>query len=321
MDISSWAITADANSSIDAINIAENCPYSNLNNMGRAIMANIRAELMSQTATVTAQTLTTISGIGKVQPIVGIGATVEGFATAVTGMERNLNVLGGFLAKNSASLQIDGGANYTAVTGDTLSMRSLGGGVWRMRPEPVSGLPVVNPPTNIGKHLLPVSAAGITPATTSGAKSNLTETTNNKVNYNSVDFDGSAQEFGLFQIAMPSSWDEGVITYEVDWTYNATATGTGVSFALQGLALSDNDAIDTAYGTGVTVTDTLLGSGQKHTTAESATVTVGGSPAPGDMVLFRLARNPSDAADTMTSDAQVLGVRVFINTDALTDTA
>lgn len=42
MAVSDWSSTAANNTTIDGINIAENCPAGNLNGMGRAIMANVK---------------------------------------------------------------------------------------------------------------------------------------------------------------------------------------------------------------------------------------------------------------------------------------
>ena len=51
-----------------------------------------------------------------------------------------------------------------------------------------------------------------------------------------------------FQIAFPKSWNEGTITFQAYWTTTATDTD-GVAWGLQGVAVSDNDTIDVAYGT------------------------------------------------------------------------
>lgn len=42
MAVSDWSTNAALNTTIDGVNIAENCPPANLNNMGRSIMAAVR---------------------------------------------------------------------------------------------------------------------------------------------------------------------------------------------------------------------------------------------------------------------------------------
>ena len=42
MSVSDWSATADENTSIDGINIAEHCPAKNINNALRAVMASVK---------------------------------------------------------------------------------------------------------------------------------------------------------------------------------------------------------------------------------------------------------------------------------------
>ena len=81
-----------------------------------------------------------------------------------------------------------------------------------------------------------------------------------------------------------------------------------MNWECQGLALSDDDALDTAFGTLQEVTDTLLATGDVHVTAETSAITIAGSPVAGDWVQFKIARDPNN--DTNTSDARLMGVRI-----------
>jgi hypothetical protein len=86
------------------------------------------------------------------------------------------------------------------------------------------------------------------------------------------------------------------------------------------VALTDNEAIDTAWGTAVVVTDDCQGAaGEVYVTAESAAVTIAGTPADDDLVFFRVFRDVSDANDDATEDALLIGVKLFYTTDALND--
>jgi len=134
-----------------------------------------------------------------------------------------------------------------------------------------------------------------------------------------LDFDASADEHAQFQIAMPTMWNEGTITFQVYWCSTATDTD-GVSWALQGVACSDSDTIDVAYGTAVVVDDANLSAAEDLcVTAESGALTIGGSPAANDMCFFRVFRDVSDSNDTAAEDARLIGVKIFLTTDAGND--
>lgn len=168
-----------------------------------------------------------------------------------------------------------------------------------------------------GKHMIPIVAGAMQSATTNGAASGTVETTTNKVLYRTLDFDASTQEFAGFVIPMPKSWNESTVTFRARWT--AASSSGNVIWALQAVSVSDDDALDTAYGTEQTVTDTLLATGDLHITSESSAITIAGTPAEGDLVMFRIKRNAADVGDTLAADARLLAVDLFITTNAGTD--
>lgn len=156
------------------------------------------------------------------------------------------------------------------------------------------------------KRGLYVPASGMFAATTSGAASGQLETSSNKVNVKTFDFDTSADEYVCFNIPAPDYWDLSTITAQFHWTADS-GSGT-VAFALQGLARSNDDALDTAYGTEQVATDTLITAGDEHISPATAAITVGGTPAKGDHLYFRIFRDVS--VDTLGVDARLLGVRI-----------
>lgn len=172
---------------------------------------------------------------------------------------------------------------------------------------------------DIGKQTIWVPASAMQAAATSGPAYGSTETTTNKINYITWNFDSSADEYAHFHAAMPKGWNEGTVSFIVHWTTTAVDTD-GVAWGLQGASLSDNNTIDSAYGTAVVVTDSVQSAaGELLVTSESGPVTISGSPAEGDLCFFRLFRDVSDAADTMTEDAQLIGVQVLYTIDSLKD--
>lgn len=170
-----------------------------------------------------------------------------------------------------------------------------------------------------GLHTIWVPAGAMVASATSGAASASVEAATNDVNYKVFDFDASADEHVCFAIMMPKGWNEGTITFQVTWTTTGAVT-TGVAWGLQAVAVSDNETIDASWGTPVVVTDDAQSAaGEAYVTSVSSAVTVGGSPADGDIVFFRLFRDVSDANDDMTQDARLLGVKIHYTTNAATD--
>lgn len=159
------------------------------------------------------------------------------------------------------------------------------------------------------KRTMYVPASAMYPSTTAGcATLSQVESSTNDVNIKTLAFDGAGtdKKYAEFGIQSPTYWDASTITVQFVW-YAAAGSGT-VNWEAQGLALSDDDALDTAYGTLQEVTDTLLAIGDVHITAETSAITVAGSPVAGDWLQIKIARDPAN--DTDTSDALLMGVRI-----------
>ena len=170
-----------------------------------------------------------------------------------------------------------------------------------------------------GKETIWVPAAAMYGATTNPADAQQVETTATRPDMKVLDFDKDTDEFAQFSIAMPKSWNEGTITYQVYWTPGSTNTGDCI-FGLQAVACADNDTIDVAYGTAVNVTDAGIGTLEdQQISDESGALTVAGSPAAGELTYFQLFRDANAGGDTFTADARVLGVKIFFTTDAAND--
>lgn len=170
-----------------------------------------------------------------------------------------------------------------------------------------------------GKQTIFIPASAMLPRITNGPSLGSLETATNRVNVSTLDFDPTTQEFAQFQIAMPKSWDEGTVTYEVIWYHPTTTVNFGVVWSLAGVALSDGNVLDTAFGTAVLVVDTGGTTNAVYDSPESTAVTIGNTPAENDYVIFQIARVPADGSDTMAVDARLLGVRLFYTTNAGND--
>jgi len=171
-----------------------------------------------------------------------------------------------------------------------------------------------------GKQSLWIPAAAMSPTVSNGC-SNLTvvETTSGRPDMVVLDFDASSDEHAQFSIAFPKSWNLGTVTFQPYWTTTATDTD-GVAWVLQGVAVSDNETMDVAYGTGIDSSDNAQGAAEEVCVGpESAAITIAGSPADDDICYFRILRDVSQGGDNMAEDARLIGIKVFYTTDAAND--
>jgi len=169
-----------------------------------------------------------------------------------------------------------------------------------------------------GKESIWVPAVAMYPNTTNGCAALAQVELSNGPEIKTLDFDKDSDENAQFAVAFPKSWNEGTVTFQVFFTADSTNTGT-VSWDLAGVACSDNDTINVAFGTAVAPT-AKAHSGTANdidVTAESGAVTIAGSPAAGDEVFFQITRDVSD--DSLTADAKLLGIKLFFTTDAAND--
>lgn len=209
-------------------------------------------------------------------------------------------------------IDADADTSMTADTDDQIDFKLGGSDRFRLK---TADLDIVTSTGNIQvagadpKRAMYVPAVGMYPSTTAPCASlTQVESSTNDVNIKVLDFDGAgtSKEYAEFGIQSPSYWDASTVTAQFVW-YASAGSGT-VNWEIQGLALSDDDALDTAYGTLQEVTDTLLATGDVHITAETSAITIAGTPVAGDWLQFKVARDPAN--DTNTSDARLMGVKI-----------
>ena len=162
-----------------------------------------------------------------------------------------------------------------------------------------------------GKHSIWVPAEGISPRDNAGCAELATTAagTTGRPDIRALAFDKDSDEHAQFTIAMPKMWNGGTITAQFYWTNAAATSGTCV-WGLQGVSLSNDDAIDTAFGTAVVTSDTQTGTAKDvHISSESSAITIAGSPAAGDLTCFQVFRDVSE--DNLNEDALLLGIKIF----------
>ena len=104
--------------------------------------------------------------------------------------------------------------------------------------------------------------------------------------------------------------ERGTVTAVFYWMHPATSTNFGVVFNLAGYAFGDDDAGDAAFGTAQQIADTGGTTNDIYISGATPAVTLGGTPAASELVVFRVGRVATDGSDTLAVDAKLLGVMV-----------
>jgi len=160
-----------------------------------------------------------------------------------------------------------------------------------------------------GSNSYDVWAADIIPAITNGPSSNTSETSTNKVGYDTVDFDQTTEESATVLIRTPTGWTGTTFTASVSWT--ADSGSGGVVWGISGRFLANDDAIDSAFGSEVTSTDTLLAASDLHESPTTSAITAGGTAAASRILVLKIARKTGNGSDTLNADARFIGLRIY----------
>lgn len=356
MAITDYSTTAADNTSVGGVAITGPSPASNMDNAIRALMADIATALAA--GSFTRFGYSTQSGNYTVQTsdngtIIDCTATLEldlpAAATAGAGFMFVIKANGGDVTVDpNSSEDINGASTSLTVSDGTFAIVVCTGTEWHS----VATLPAASAATEgaagvvelattgeaeagtdtaravtpagllaavSGQQTIWVPAAAMTPSTTSGAAPSSFESSTNKVMASYLAFDASSEEFAQFAVQMPKGWDEGTFIAQFVWTHPSTTTNFGVTWGLEALALANDDALDTAWGTEVITADTGGTTHDIYISPESTAVTPAGSPSAEEWVVFRVTRVVGDAGDTMGVDAWLLGVKLHYTTDAFTD--
>jgi hypothetical protein len=153
-----------------------------------------------------------------------------------------------------------------------------------------------------------IPASAWIPRTTTGAGIDSVETASNRQNFDQLLFDAGTDEFAQALVEMPSNYNGGTFTAKFLWT---ASSGSGaVIWGIQGRAFADDDALDTAFGTAQTVSDTLIAANDMHISASTPATTIGGTPSSATPIQFQIYRDADAGGDTLAVDARLLGVEI-----------
>lgn len=157
-----------------------------------------------------------------------------------------------------------------------------------------------------------IPASYMMPNETNGANPVENEYATNDLMRAYINFDGATEQYVSFDWVFPEGWDRSTVKAKFYWSSAAGSTaGDTVEWEIKAVAVGNDDALDVAYGTAQVVSDTLLADGisDLHITAATPALTVGGTPALGDMVNFKISRNVG-GTDNMAENARLFGVLI-----------
>jgi len=157
-----------------------------------------------------------------------------------------------------------------------------------------------------------IPAASMTPTSTNGALPGTTEYVTNDINKDYLAFDATTEQYADVSFPMPEGWNLSTVKVKFYWTTETGSTaGDTVEWEIAGVAVSNDDAIDTALGTAQVVSDSVLADNgtDLQVTAATPALTVGGTPALGDLVHWKVSRNVS-GTDSCSEDAHLFGVLI-----------
>ena len=158
-----------------------------------------------------------------------------------------------------------------------------------------------------------IPANRLKPTSTAGcaALANV-ELATNDIQIEYLAFDGASEEFCTCSLPMPEDWDRSTIKAKFFWipATGCTAADT-VEWEISAVAVSDDDAVDATLGTVQVVSDVVTAGVEAdlHISGATPEITVGGTPALGDLTHFKVSRNVG-GTDDMAEDAWLLGVLV-----------
>lgn len=166
-------------------------------------------------------------------------------------------------------------------------------------------------------NIIWVPASAMVGTTTNGAEGGLYEFTTADYMMAYYAFDTSTEEYVGFNVVMPENWDRGTVRAKFYWTAGTGCTAAeSVEWEMGAAALTDSEDIDTmTFGTTQVIADVVLATtslptADMHITSATPAITVGSTPALGNMVHFKISRNVGSANDNAAGDAWLFGVAI-----------
>lgn len=121
-----------------------------------------------------------------------------------------------------------------------------------------------------------------------------------------LDFTDSSTQYLWQQFLLPSDWTGAI---DLLFVWRSSATSGNAVWQVQTACSAVGETIDPAWNTAQTVTDATQGVANRMNTAAISSITTTGCAA-GEMLWFRILRDPSHASDTLGASAQLIGVQM-----------
>lgn len=156
-----------------------------------------------------------------------------------------------------------------------------------------------------------LNAGALTPLLTLGATPSGTvamATYTGRV-FNFMDFaDTGGTLYAGIAYPLPADYNGSTITAKFYWTANSTSANS-VVWGIQGVSVADNETLDVTSGTAQTVTDAHNAAAYKlNISAATSAITLGGTPAAGELVSWVIYRDSSSGSDTLAATARLIAV-------------
>lgn len=167
------------------------------------------------------------------------------------------------------------------------------------------------------REVIWVPARAMTPSLTNAPFFTYSESATSRVLQSALVFSATTTQSAQFDVLMPKSWNKANIRYKlvVSPTSNGSSGSSNVSlWNLKAVSISNLDNLADPIMSSNTYYS-LVANNSRHLyiSDESSYMPVDGSPQEGDLVAFRISREASNASDTLTSTAKLLGVQVILN--------
>jgi hypothetical protein len=165
----------------------------------------------------------------------------------------------------------------------------------------------------IGLHDIYVDAGAFIPVDAGILATRIVDAGADQKAFAYIPFAPSVLTFATAKIVLPRTYNLGTITVIIEWTSATEGTGT-VEWDIQAAAIGEGEDMSTVtFGTAQNADDTQTTINFVQTSSRTAAITINNTPADGNVLFLKIARN--GVGDTFTQEAQLLGVWVDLTTD------
>jgi len=267
---------------------------------------------------------TTISS-AELDRLDGLAGTIVTDATAVTNIDGDGMTITAGALNVVAGTAITVGADSVGVTADGIDGASLtdailldaatsfgDGGTTNYTTFSTAGV-ITYAGSARPRRTIVLTAGGAEAATTAAASTRIDGT---NVDYRVLDFDQSADEQAFWTLVIPDSF-AALGDAQINWQSGTTTND--VIWAIQGLCVTNAEAMDAALSTAQTVTDTALGTANQKNEAAISSLSFAGSCAAGELLHVRIYRDADAIGDTHAADARLINVEIEYLANAESD--